>query len=182
MTHLRSFHETVFIPNDLTLNWSLQEVDCTAPGALVTDFNIWDRSMGDIELIHWTSCHDLNKGNLVDWEDSSWDLDEGMEWIEMPAEEVCILPRPRDIIFPEYRTYEDMLLLCNKLSGTLSVTDGQTKQDDLVNEFMRKLPEDFTGYQSSMFWAGYNDNVEQGCNSIRRYLELWAQNWAQNWD
>ena len=94
---------------------SLQEVDCTAPGALVTDFNIWDRSMGDIELIHWTSCHDLNKGNLVNWEDSSWDLDEGMEWIEMPAEEVCILPRPRDIIFPEYRTYEDMLLLCNKL-------------------------------------------------------------------
>ena len=137
--------------------------------------------MGDIELIHWTSCHDLNKGNLVDWEDSSWDLDEGMEWIEMPAEEVCILPRPRDIIFPEYRTYEDMLLLCNKLSGTLSVTDGQTKQDDLVNEFMRKLPEDFTGYQSSMFWAGYNDNVEQGCNSIRRHFEFWAQNWAQNW-
>ena len=85
---------------------------------------------------------------------------------------MCILPRPRDIIFPEYRTYEDMLLLCNKLSGTLSVTDGQTKQDDLVNEFMRKLPEDFTGYQSSMFWAGYNDDVEQGsfanqgCNSI----------------
>ena len=51
-------------------------------------------------------------------------------------------------------------------SGTLSVTDSQMKQDDLVNEFMRKLPEDFTGYQSSMFWAGYNDNVEQGCNSI----------------
>ena len=33
-----------------------QPVDCTAPGALMTDFNIWDRAMGDIELIHWTSC------------------------------------------------------------------------------------------------------------------------------
>ena len=33
-----------------------QVQDCTAPGALVTDFNIWDSSMSDIELIHWTSC------------------------------------------------------------------------------------------------------------------------------
>ena len=87
-------------------------------------------------------------GNLVNWEDSSWYLDEGMEWIEMLAEEVCILPRPMDIIFPEYRTYDDMRLLCNKLSGALTVTDGQTKQDDLINQFRLKLPEDFTGYQS----------------------------------
>ena len=69
----------------------------------------------------------------------------------MLAEEVCILPRPMNIIFPEYRTYEDMVLLCNKFSGSLSVTDGQTKQDDLINEFKRKLPEDFTGYQSCKF-------------------------------
>ena len=71
-----------------------------------------------------------------------------MEWVEMSAEEVCILPRPTDIIFPEYQTYDDMLLLCNKLGGHLSVTDGQAKQDDLINEFEKKLPVDFTGYQS----------------------------------
>ena len=33
-----------------------QMPDCTAPGAMATDFNIWDRSMGDGELIKWTSC------------------------------------------------------------------------------------------------------------------------------
>ena len=110
---------------------------------------------------------DLNKGNLVNWEDSSWYLDEGMEWIDMLAEDVCILPRPMDIIFPEYRTYEDMLLLCNKLSGSLSVTDGQTKQDDLINEFKRKLPEDFTGYQSCKLSVDKNhDPSGMGCYNI----------------
>ena len=33
-----------------------QPPDCTAPGALITDFNIWDRSLSDMALIHWTSC------------------------------------------------------------------------------------------------------------------------------
>ena len=30
--------------------------DCTAPGGMSSDFNIWDRSMGDKELIDWTTC------------------------------------------------------------------------------------------------------------------------------
>ena len=33
-----------------------QTVDCTAPGGMSTDFNIWDRQMGDKELIDWTTC------------------------------------------------------------------------------------------------------------------------------
>ena len=34
----------------------LREKDCTVPGGMVTDFNIWDRAMGDKELIDWTMC------------------------------------------------------------------------------------------------------------------------------
>ena len=30
--------------------------DCTSPGGMATDFNIWDRAMGDRELIAWTTC------------------------------------------------------------------------------------------------------------------------------
>ena len=33
-----------------------QTKDCTAPGGMATDFNIWDRAMGDKELIDWTMC------------------------------------------------------------------------------------------------------------------------------
>ena len=54
------------IPKDFLLKVSLMNCgdqpiehqlrDCTAPGAMATDFNIWDWSMGDGELIKWTSC------------------------------------------------------------------------------------------------------------------------------
>ena len=33
-----------------------QEKGCTVPGGMATDFNIWDRAMGDQELIDWTTC------------------------------------------------------------------------------------------------------------------------------
>ena len=54
------------IPKDLLLKASLmscdyapvekQLKDCTAPGGMATDFNIWDRAMKDKELIDWTTC------------------------------------------------------------------------------------------------------------------------------
>ena len=54
------------IPKELLLRASLmscgyapvedQTEDCTAPGGMATDFNIWDRAMEDKELIDWTTC------------------------------------------------------------------------------------------------------------------------------
>ena len=54
------------IPKELLLRASLmscgfapveeQTTDCTAPGGMATDFNIWDRAMDDKELVDWTTC------------------------------------------------------------------------------------------------------------------------------
>ena len=50
------------VPTELLLKVYLMrcandyEKDCTAPGAMATDFNIWSRSFDDRELIEWTSC------------------------------------------------------------------------------------------------------------------------------
>ena len=92
----------------------------------------------------------LSRGNLIDWDDSPWILDPGMEWIEMDMEEVCQLPQPKDIIFPEHRTNEDAHLLCNKLKGHLSVADNQESMSVLIEEFKKQMPEAFKGYQSCM--------------------------------
>ena len=32
------------------------DLDCTTPGGMVTDFNMWDRSFTPKELQDWTSC------------------------------------------------------------------------------------------------------------------------------
>ena len=33
--------------------------DCNNPGSMVTDFNMWDRSLGDDELTKWTTCREV---------------------------------------------------------------------------------------------------------------------------
>ena len=49
------------IPKNLLLSVFLMRCvwdrpDCTNPGGMTTDFNIWDRSMDDDELVDWTTC------------------------------------------------------------------------------------------------------------------------------
>ena len=76
----------------------------------------------------------------------------------MEMEEVCQLPQPKDILFPEYRTNTDTHILCNKLKGHLSVANTRDKMNLLIDKFKRHMPEAFQGYQSCMLV--YN------CNSV----------------
>ena len=85
----------------------------------------------------------MTKGNLVNWDDSTWHLDDGIEWIERTRDDVCLLPKPRDIIFPELRTFTDSILLCSKLNGHMSVVDSPAKQADLAAEYMRVIEHDY---------------------------------------
>ena len=87
----------------------------------------------------------LSKGDLVNWDTSSWDLSH-MNVIEKSQDEVCLLPKPRDIVFPELRENEDMHLLCNKLKGTMSVTDSQDTQNRLIEEFTKKMPDEYNEF------------------------------------
>ena len=69
-----------------------------------------------------------------------------MEVIEKSQDEVCLLPKQRDIVFPELRKNEDMHLLCSKFKGTMSVTDSQDTQNRLVQEFTKKMPDEYNEY------------------------------------
>ena len=64
--------------------------------------------------------------------------------MDKTIDEVCQLPQPKDVIFPEFRTNEDSHLLCKKLKGEMTVTDSQVRQDALVNEYQRAIPGTFT--------------------------------------
>ena len=96
-------------------------------------------------------------------------------------EDVCLLPQPKDIVFPEDRTNQEMHLLCNKLRGHMSASDSQAKQDALAVEYKRMMPEKYKeGWKgklnqphiysmkhqllspTAMFWAGWNDNSNEG--------------------
>ena len=103
----------------------------------------------------------LAKGNLLNWNDSEWQLDEGIEWREKTFEEVCLIPMPRDILIPEHRSNSESHQLCNKLRGHLTVTDSQEKADALLAELQEKIPSNFDP-TATKYWAGWNDNRVEG--------------------
>ena len=95
-----------------------------------------------------------------------------MVWIEKDMKDVCLLPQPKDIIFPESRSNPDFHLLCNKLNGHLSVAETQSKMDALIEEFKLKMPEAFRGYLSCMpncrWKKGVNSTVSLFSNVLGR--------------
>ena len=56
-------------------------------------------------------------------------------------EEVCLLPKRRDIPFPELRTYDETKLLCNKVGGKITVVVNDEMQRGLVETFKKTLGE-----------------------------------------
>ena len=90
-----------------------------------------------------------------------------MEWIEQNTDDVCLLPKPKNTIFPEDRSNRDMHHLCNKLKGHMTVTDSQAKQDLLTEEFKRKMPHLY-GRQCKLMFALTTMTNETGLEVIER--------------
>ena len=129
--------------------------------------------------LHVFSSRYQQPGNLVDWETSEWSL-ENMISEEINLEEVCQLPKPKDVVFPERRSMIDSKLLCTKLGGKLTVVIDQRKQDELIRKFNTKLAGmyilgereelDLAKFQFSVpsdiladrFWAGWDDIEQEG--------------------
>ena len=58
-------------------------------------------------------------------------------------EDVCLLPKKRDIVFPELRTYHDTKRLCKKVGGKMTVVTDDEIQKRLVETFKKTLAEKY---------------------------------------
>ena len=82
------------------------------------------------------------KGNLVDWDDSIWDL-ENMMAADESTESVCKPPRPGHIILPEQRNFSSHASMCSKFRGVASVVRDQGT--------MQKMDLEISKYQDCGF-------------------------------
>ena len=98
---------------------------------------------------------------MIDWDNSKWQLDEGIEWREKSFKEVCLIPQPADIFIPEHRSNSESHQLCNKLRGHLSVTDSQEKAEAMFAELQPKVPPSLKD-SFVKYWAGWNDQRDEG--------------------
>ena len=60
------------------------------------------------------------------------------------VEEVCQLPKPEDVIFPEKRSYVGHQRMCNKMRGRVTVVKSDPMMDRLIDVFKATLPNHYS--------------------------------------
>ena len=134
---------------------------CSSPEGQVSDFNIWKRELTAQEMIDFTSCNKMLKGDLVNWDETEWEL-VNMTSRDAPDAEVCISPRPGHVLYPELRLLHDFIKFCPRFNGHLSVIrDAETQRDMTAKAFAIKACQVRDG-ASTRYWNGWWDVHEEG--------------------
>ena len=81
---------------------------------------------------------EMTNGNLVNWKTSEWNM-ENMVAENLSVGEICLLPKPRDVLLPEQRTFPEHLQICNKLGGEATVVKNKAMHKELNEEVRRMI-------------------------------------------
>jgi hypothetical protein len=82
----------------------------------------------------------MNKGNLVNWTTSQWNLTNTVA-AKLNTEDICRLPKPKNVVMSENRNMSALKLLCNALGGQIAVARNEVVQEQLILEYLRVLPQ-----------------------------------------
>ena len=124
---------------------------------MMTDVNIWDTALDQSTQVSWTECKDLRQGNLVAWENSTWELVNLFEENQDRAG-LCTETDLGLTIVPLNRDFEGSQAICERLGGSPAVAnniDNLEEMASLISENKALCPND-------RVYAGFTDLEEEG--------------------
>lgn len=123
------------------------------PG-LVTDLNIWSRTLSSSELAAFTECEEVESADLLAWPEVTW-AGSGIEEELGQADSVCQSePAHVIVVSTVKRTFDDGLSYCRDvLAGQLAVTEDSEAVAAMVSA-LQKVP-DWTTKCFYKFYTGY---------------------------
>ena len=74
----------------------------------------------------------LEKGNIVTWEEVEFDL-KNMNTLKVPVEEICFPARPGHVLMPNRRNFSSHVATCKKFHGKTSVITDIATQTSLMS-------------------------------------------------
>jgi len=134
-------------------------VGCSIPGGQITDFNIWNVSKTIKELMEWTSCKSREKGNVLNWDESEWELNNFVEE-EMDEGGICDPYEPGFVIFPQGDNFTRAARLCAQMHSLMAVV--RTEEDLNVMFAMAAKAKENDPDPPTYFWGGYTDEEREG--------------------
>ena len=107
--------------------------DCTAPEGQFTDVNIWSKPLTKQEMIDWTTCNTMSKGDALNWDTAQWEL-VNMTTDFQDVSTICKPIRPGHVVLPEMRNFTSHTAMCRKFRGGTSVVQDLESQMVLSKE------------------------------------------------
>ena len=132
---------------------------CTGPEGQLADFNVWNKALSLDEMKRFTTCGQMLKGNLVNWDSSRWEL-VNMTERDATNEEICVSPRPGNVLFPEKRNTTSLQSICRKMRGKASVIRDAKEQTKMTEEASKRANCYRDGH--AVYWIGWTDEGEEG--------------------
>ena len=132
---------------------------CSGPEGQISDFNMWSKALNEAEMKEFTNCDRMLKGDLVNWDESDWELT-NMTEIQLTLDEICIPPRPGHVLIPEKRSMESLQLVCTQIGGKVSVIKDNETQIEMSAKAVKS--ESCTKGGQPQFWSGWSDEQIEG--------------------
>ena len=122
----------------------------------LSEFNIWNYTLDDSDIIDMALCKRPQKGNIVAWEKSNWILNNVLiDDIQDPAH-FCHRPR-QYLIFPEKHRFPDAQKVCEIHGGSLAVPRSDKDSNtilDIVSKHSDKCIESTNSNKKNAAWIG----------------------------
>jgi hypothetical protein len=97
----------------------------------VSDYNLWNYGLTEDQMIQWTSCKVHLKGNIVNWDTTTWRVPESAfeTYAIHDANSMCNQANLGPTVFPEKFNAHETMNLCRKVNGEMFVIkDNRTQQ------------------------------------------------------
>ena len=78
------------------------------------------------------------EGNFIKWSNSKWNLI-NMDTTEMNSTEFCLPQKPENIMFPGLRDFPNVISMCKKFRGQVSVMKDKMLSDELGRQWWGKI-------------------------------------------
>ena len=124
---------------------------------MMTDVNIWDSALDESIQVSWTECIDSSQGNLLAWENSTWELANLFEE-NLDRAGLCKETDLGPTIVPLTRDFDASQAICKRLGGRMAVANSADNLEDMA----RIISKNKAVCPNDRVYAGFTDLKEEG--------------------
>ena len=100
----------------------------------ISELNVWDRALDDVEITGHADCKNTNRGNVVTWNSSKFNMNT-VKITNISDSEIFCIDSRQYLILSNLMTLEEATKSCNNLGGKVTVPHTKTENNKILSIF-----------------------------------------------